>query len=154
MKRQLSALLSHLLASICLRSLVIHSPFHYIKGQSKAAVIVASKMNIKEAGTKRRATLRTPKGIKKNERLNRAVWSNQSDKFLHQSVLWKANDREGAYKEEHKKRMLLIIFLCFVVCFVMLSNLGKPKYCFVIKSNKFFFRMRFLKCRRSCFMLS
>lgn len=120
MKRQLSALLSHLLASICLRSLVIHSPFHYIKGQSKAAVIVVSKTNIKEAGTKRRATLRTPMGIKNNESLKRAVWSNQSDKFLHQSVLWKANDREGAYKEEHKKGccslfccVLLFVLLCF-----------------------------------------
>lgn len=68
MKRQLSALLSHLLASIGLRSLVIHSPFHCVKGQSKAAVIVASKMNIKEAGTERRATLRTPMGIKVTEK--------------------------------------------------------------------------------------
>lgn len=68
MKRQLPALLSHLLASICFRSPVIHSPFHYVKGQSKAAVIVASKMNIKEARTKRRATLRTPMGMKVTEK--------------------------------------------------------------------------------------
>lgn len=68
MKRQLSALLSHLLASIHLRSPVIHSPFHYVKGQGKAAVIVVSKMNIKEVGTKRRATLRILMGIKVTEK--------------------------------------------------------------------------------------
>lgn len=118
MKRQLSALLSHLLDSIHLRSLVIHSPFHYVKGQGKAAVIAASTMNIKEARTKRRTTL-TPTRIKVTEKkgsLNRAVWSYQSDKFLHQSGLRKANDRKGTYKEKHKESILqrcCSLLLCF-----------------------------------------
>lgn len=46
---------------------MIHSPFHYVKGQTEAAVILAFRMNIKEAGTQRRAIFKNPMGIKVTE---------------------------------------------------------------------------------------